>query len=107
MCVPIKIRDRAMTGSFVHEVTLHFHGRKGRPFGSPIPIRIQIEKQFDETELYQTAMDICENQSGVAHSFEDILAALKKTNNNKAAALQLLAMKSSQWAKMPEDDDLY
>lgn len=33
MCVPIKVRDLAMAGNTIHQVTLNFHGRQGRAFG--------------------------------------------------------------------------
>ena len=108
----MKIKESAIATVFSaekeHTAEFTFVGHQGRPFGQPIVVRFKVVKKIDELELYQKAMELFETQESEANTFEEIVDALKQTNNDPDQAKNLLAQKKcGMTVQAAEEEDLY
>jgi len=93
--IPIKVKTAAKAGDNVHEATLGFCGKKGKPFGEKIIIKFVVEKPNYE-DFFKTALNLFQAQSVPELPLEDILTILKDVNNNAALAGQLIEKKKQK-----------
>ena len=112
LSIPVKIKESAIATAFSaekeHTAEFTFVGHQGRPFGQPIVVRFKVVKKIDELELYQKAMELFETQESEANTFEEIVEALKQTDNDPDQAKNLLAQKKcGMTVQAAEEEDLY
>jgi len=103
LSIPMKIKDSAVFGE-EQTAEFGFYGQKGRPFGQSIIIKFQVAQKIDEVALYTNAMKIFETLDEELN-FDDIVEALKKTNNNEEQAKELLKKPTQVFQE--QEDDLY
>jgi len=95
LTIPIKIREGAHPGDFVYPAKFGFYGRKGKPFGEKIEVKIRIQRSISEVEVYQNAMELFEEQPATNRlDFPEIVAILKAMDNDKEKFRAQMAMRN-------------
>ena len=98
MVIPIQIKESAQltcnTGALEHVAKFTFVGRQGKPFGEPIEVKFKVEKEIDEVQFYQNAMQLFESQGENELPFNDIVQVLKEANNDMAMAREMIKTRS-------------
>lgn len=100
--LPLNVKPNAPIG----ESTVHFqvYGPGGKAWGDKIAIKLNVQKQLDQEEIYRLALKIFEQlNSKEAGLFDIVVEAVKESNNDEKLALQIINKKRFA----TDDEDLY
>ena len=95
VCVVIQVNPNAEPSDKIYNFVVRFRGPKGKPFGDPIPLSLQVTRKVElnisiQTELQWTRLAIKLFDQKVGASYEECANAVRKANGDEALAIQLL-----------------